>query len=467
MRSGASKSEVAARPRQAWKAKLGGKLSAITVAGGRAFVAEVEEHAVCALDSRTGDVLWRYTAGGRVDTPPTVVNVRGAGELCVFGCRDGWVYCVQAADGALVWRHRAAETERRIVSYDQIESAWPVSGAVLVQDGAAYCVAGRSMFLDGGLRLVKLDVLTGELKLEEVMGDTIPGSGKPLHTTARGLDMPVALPDILSSDGKLLYMRSQTIGLDGKRGELFTTRAADQGGEQAHLVCSSGFLDDTWFHRAYWVFGRGYGTGHNGWFRAGRFAPAGRMLVFNDDAVFAYGRRPGMYVWSSALEYELRSMERDMKPADLQRVLAANKKQESRGKGGHGHGITFDRKLYGSFPLKEISALEYNWRNEKPRFLARAMALAGDKLFVAGPPDLVDEEEIFAKPFDEGVIAKAAEQTAAFKGARGSILLAVASADGKTLSEINLESCPVFDGLPVAEGAVYVSMMDGSVICFR
>ena len=38
--------------------------------------------------------------------------------------------------------------------------------------------------------------------------------------------------------------------------------------------------------------GRGYGTGHNGWFRAGRFAPAGRMLVFNDDNVYGYRTCP-------------------------------------------------------------------------------------------------------------------------------------------------------------------------------
>jgi hypothetical protein len=156
-----------------------------------------------------------------------------------------------------------------------------------------------------------------------------------------------------------------------------------------------------------------------------------------------------------------------MAPEDIKRVLAANKKQEGRGKGAHGHGITFDRKLYASLPLREISALSYNWRNEKPRLLARAMALAGDTLFVAGPPDLVDEEDIFAKPFDEGVTAKAAEQTAALGGERGSLLLAVSSADGKTLSELDLDSSPVFDGLAVADGALFVSMMDGSVICFR
>ena len=468
MRSGASGTAVAAKPKKAWQSELGGRLSPVTVADGKVFVAAVDAHAVHALDSSTGKTLWTYTAGGRVDTPPTIVPLSGGAQgssLCVFGCRDGWVYCLQASDGELVWRYRAAVGERRIVSYDQLESTWPVSGAVLVQDGSLYCVAGRSMFLDGGLHLLKLDVLTGEKQLEEIMGDTIPGSGKPLHTTARGLDMPVALADILSSDGKRLYMRSQTLGLDGKRTTLAASGATDQGGEEAHLVCSSGFLDDTWFHRAYWVFGHGYGTGHNGWFRAGRFAPAGRMLVFNDDTVYGYGRKPNLYVWSSALEYQLFAADRSMDEKAIERTLAANRKQESRGKDGHGHEITFDRKLYGSYSLPEISAVDFKWRQEDPPLQARAMVLADKALFVAGPPDVVDEEDIFSKPFDREVAAKATEQVNALKGQKGALLLSFSIADGKKHSNLRLESCPVFDGMAAAENKLFISMMDGSVMC--
>ena len=455
MRSGASKTAVPAKLKTGWKTQLGGKLSPVTLADGKVFVAAVDKHTVYALDSKTGNVAWKYIAGGRVDTPPTIV--RG---LCIFGSRDGWIYCLQASDGQLAWRYRAVARERSIVSYDQLESAWPVSGAVLVQAGSVYCVAGRSMFLDGGLHLLKLDALTGEKQFEEIMGDTLPGSDKPLHTTARSLDMPVALPDILSSDGKRLYMRSQSIGLDGKRTDVRASGAMDQGGEEAHLVCSSGFLDDTWFHRAYWVFGHGYGTGHNGWFRAGRFAPAGRMLVFDKDSVFGYGRRPNMYVWSSTLEYQLYSARREIKPESIKRVAAANRKQER-----SGHGVTFDRKAYGSFPLAQISAIDFNWRQENPPVQTTAMALADKTLFVAGPPDVVNEEDIFARPYSPEVRVKAAEQVAALKGRKGSLLLAVSAKDGRKLSELKLDSSPVFDGMAAAEGKLFLAMMDGSIRC--
>jgi len=462
MRSGACKSEVPANLQTGWKTKLGGKLSPLTVADGKVFVAAVEEHTVYALDSKTGDVSWRYTAGGRVDTPPTI-----AGELCIFGSRDGWIYCLATADGRLAWRYRAVARQRTIVSYDQLESTWPVSGAVLVRDGSVWCVAGRSMFLDGGLHLLKLDATTGRPQIEEIMGDTLPDSDQPLHTTARSLDMPVALPDILSSDGTRLYMRSQSIGPDGKRTDLTASGATDQGGPEAHLVCSNGYLDDAWFHRAYWVFGHGYGTGHNGWFRAGRFAPAGRILVFDQDTVFGYGRKPGLYVWSSALEYQLFAAKRDVKREAIERVAAANRRQEGSGKDGHGHVITFDRKLYGSYPLKEISAIDFRWRRENPSLLARAMALAGKTLFVAGPPDVVDEEVVFGNPFDERVTAKAKDQAAALAGLKGGLLHAFSVEDGRMLNELDLGGCPVFDGMAAAEGKLFISMMDGSVACFE
>ena len=188
---------------------------------------------------------------------------------------------------------------------------------------------------------------------------------------------------------------------------------------------------------------------------------------FNDNTVFGYGRQPRLYVWSSALEYQLFAAARDVKPESIQRVTTANKKQEGGGKDGHGHVITFDRKLYGSYSLGEISANDFQWRQENPPLLARAMVLAGKTLFVAGPPDVVDEEEVFGKPFDNRVTAKAAEQVAALEGKRGALLQVVSSQDGRKLNELTLNGCPVFDGLAAAKGKLFISMMDGTVVCFE
>ena len=125
----------------------------------------------------------------------------------LFGSADGYVYCLRATDGELIWRFRAAPEDRRLSAWEQIESVWPVHGNVLVQDGVVYCVAGRSMFLDGGLRMLLLDPATGEKLSETILDDKDPETGENLQIHVKGLNMTVGLPDVLSSDGKSIYLR--------------------------------------------------------------------------------------------------------------------------------------------------------------------------------------------------------------------------------------------------------------------
>ena len=79
------------------------------------------------------------------------------------------MYCLRAADGALIWRFRGAPVDRRTMAFEQIESVWPVHGTVLIEEGVATFVAGRSTFLDHGLRYIQLDVKTGAKLMEKVM----------------------------------------------------------------------------------------------------------------------------------------------------------------------------------------------------------------------------------------------------------------------------------------------------------
>jgi hypothetical protein len=79
------------------------------------------------------------------------------------------------------------------------------------------------------------------------------------------------------------------------------------------------------------------------------------------------------------------------------------------------------------------------------------MVLAGDKLIMAGPPDLVPEDDPYA----------------AFDGKLGAGLWVVSAADGQKLAEYSLDSQPAFDGLIAAGGRLYLSTADGSVLCFH
>jgi len=459
-RSGCTSQAVPTKLARAWQKDLGGKLTSVVVAGGRLFVASVDTHTVHALDAGSGKVLWSYAAGGRVDSPPTIYQGR-----VLFGCADGWVYCLRASDGKLAWRFRAAPDDRRLVAFEQVESVWPVHGSVLVQKDILYCVAGRSMFLDGGLRLLRLDPKTGRKLSETVLDDRDPETGKNLQVYVKGLNMPTALPDVLSSDGRYVYMRSQQFDLEGGRTEIVTpTDAADQKGEGAHLFGSTGFLDGTWFHRGYWIFGKTPLSGAGGYYRAGHYAPAGRILALDDSAVYGYGRKPQYFRWTTPLEYHLFASSKS--PEIIQAPPArpaAKKAARPAAKAARPRKQAQPKKKRRARPRP--ARIAYRWSQETPLHV-RAMVLAGKTLFIAGPPDVLDEEKAFDGLGDAALRAKLEEQAASLAGKKGALLLAVSASDGGKLAEYRLESPPEWDAMAAANGRLYFSTTDGKVLCF-
>ncbi len=305
-RSGRLRAQLPSKLEKAWETKLGGPLTSIVVADGKVFVAQVDQHTLHALDQQSGEVRWTYTTGGRIDSPPTI-----DGGRVYFGSADGWVYCLSSSDGELAWRFRAAPSDQRLVAFEQLESVWPVHGNVLVEDGTVYCVAGRSNFLDGGLHFLRLDAKTGRKLSETIIDEKDPATGENLQARLQILNMPAGLPDILSSDGKFIYMRSQQFDREGRRMAIgpHSGQASEQGsvqrGETAHLFSPSGFLDGSWFHRSYWVYGRSFAGGHNGYYQAGKFTPGGRIMVFDDENVYGFGRKSQYYKWTTTLEHQL------------------------------------------------------------------------------------------------------------------------------------------------------------------
>ncbi|MBM4018885.1 MAG: methyltransferase domain-containing protein [Planctomycetes bacterium] len=459
-RSGCAATDVPAGLKRAWQADVGGRLSSVTVAEGKVFVAAVDTHTVHALDAASGKPAWTFATGGRVDSPPTVHQGR-----VIFGSADGWVYCVRASDGRLAWRFRAAPDERRMMAYEQLESPWPVHGSVLVLGDTVYALAGRSAFLDGGMRLVRIDARTGRKLGESVIDDRDPETGDDLQMRMRGLDMPVALDDILSSDGKFVYMRAQAFNLDGVRQGIAPLAADDQAaGEGAHLFSRSGFLDDSWFWRSYWIYGRGVNSGYGGWLTPGHFAPCGRLMVFDNDRLYAFDRKPEYLCNASVAEYYVYAADKNVTEEGIRRVKAGTQKIDAASpKKNAASSDWLGRKTAAS--LTEQNSATFRWAAGSPPIQARAMVLAGKTLFLAGPPDVLDEEEAFRKPDDPAVRARMEEQAAALQGRKGSRLLAISAADGKQLGACELGAMPVFDGMAAARGRLYVATVDGKVIC--
>ena len=290
---------------QAWDIPIGGKLSALTVADGKAFVAQIDSGTVYALDLNSGKPLWHFISGGRVDSPPTYWKGR-----IYFGSHDGSVYSLRTSDGALVWRYRPY-LGQQMFAFEELESVWPVPGSVLVENGQVSFLTGRSVFLDGGLHFFKLDAATGNKVVEQTYDRVDPETGGDFQLRLKNLQMPVGLNDILVSDGKWTYLRSQKIDKDGKRVDIGPVsgneqvQGAAQQGEGRHLFSPIGFLDEALFHRSYWVYGKNFAGGYGGYYQAGKYTASGRMLVFDDKEVFGYGRDPQYLQWTTTMENQL------------------------------------------------------------------------------------------------------------------------------------------------------------------
>jgi len=162
-RGNTSAAELPAELKPLWSVKLGGSsIPQATGAGGLVFVAAAEQHRIAALDAATGKEKWSFATEGRVSMAPTYHN-----GLCLVGDHAGWVYCLEAVGGRLVWQLQAAPEQKYMSAFDQFESAWPIKSGVLVFGDVAYFVAGRCGTMDGGIYLYGVDPASGAVLMKK------------------------------------------------------------------------------------------------------------------------------------------------------------------------------------------------------------------------------------------------------------------------------------------------------------
>ena len=431
---------------RSWRVELGGRLTAPVTADGRVLVAAVDAHTVHALDAASGKRLWHFIAGGRVDSPPTI-----HGGLVLFGSADGHVYCLRGADGALVWRFLAAPVDRRIASFDQIESAWPVHGSVLVRDGIAYFGAGRSTYLDGGIRLYGLEPATGRI----VHTGRLEGPHRRIDGQRDvAFYVPGANAELLVSEGDHIYMRQKKLTPQLKEVDAKVLSSKGEADVGLHVFATGGLLDGSWYNRTFWMYSKRW----PGFQLANQAPKAGQLLVVDEQNTYAvkvfYRRNVHSTMFFPGKQGYL--LLADKNTTEPQIVGEAGSRPPlrwlpqsdySRGRGGD------VRKL--NSPAFGLDKMIGYTRADPPLWTlwlpvrVRAMVKTRHTVFVAGPPDLYDPE----KPFD------------AFEGKKGAILVAVSATEGKKVGELKLDTPPVFDGMIAADGQLLISLTDGSVQC--
>ncbi len=401
-RSGITKAEIPATLSVRWETKLPTKPSAITAAAGKVFVCDVDAHTLYALDNKTGETKWTYTADGRIDSPPACYK-----GMVLFGSRDGWVYCLRASDGALTWRFKDLP-DKLIGAHGQLESAWPVFGSVLILGDTLYFAAGRCSYLDGGIFVYALDPRTGELlKSRSCYGPFSEGSGFPIGGHAGFKN------DILVTDDTNLYLRHKAFD-----------RNLEDASPGRHIVPSGGFLDGEPQHRTCWALSSSIGRSSadimvsNGkeYYEVQGFPLWANHSYFDP-------RRNGYTLFAGTFDSRSNAAPRD----------AAGRRRGAKKKSGR------------SGAGREM------WRLHVP-ITGKAMAMAGNVLFVAGEPVKFDD------PSYKNYVA-------AYNGKLGGRLFAVSATDGKKLAEYKLGAAPVWDSIAITNRQLYISLADGTVQC--
>ncbi len=364
------------------------------------LVAGVDTHTVHALRAEDGKSVWKYTAGARVNSPPTLHE-----GLAIFGSADGRVYCLRASDGELVWRFDAAPRRRLVTAFDHLESPWPVPGSVLVHGGKCWFAAGRSSYVDGGMYLFALDPATGKVDRQDTIYSADPKTGK-MTPEPDGHAMSGLLSDIPATDGASVFIRQMNVSSSGR------VASPGEGRAGRHLYSTSGYLDSSWFNRTFWSVG---GVRTSG------------IMVMGEDVVYGVEIYTGRGA-NSLFKPGAQGCQLTCYSLTEQAPPRAPKGARRSGRAKPGRKVIWQQRV----PIR-----------------ITAMVRAADKLFVAGSPDVVDPEDPHG----------------AWEGRKGGILAVFDATSGEKLSEVKLDAPPVWDGMAVAAGRLFVSTINGKIVC--
>lgn len=183
------------------------------------FLASSADDCVRALSLATGAPRWRFTAEAPIRFAPQI----SAGR-CYFSADDGYVYCLEALTGKLVWKRRVALNDSQVLGNGRMISRWPCRAGVLVADGIVYVAAG--MWPSEGIFIYALNERDGS----ELWCNDTSGARFMLYPHAGAYAIGGVAPHgyLLASADMLLLPTGRSVPAvyDRKTGRLLYYRAA-------------------------------------------------------------------------------------------------------------------------------------------------------------------------------------------------------------------------------------------------
>jgi hypothetical protein len=412
-----------------WRAcaNYNGPISAPVVAGNLVLVSAPDAHRLYAVNAATGAKTWTFTAGARIDTPPTV-----AGGRVYAGCRDGYVYCLELATGKLAWRFLAARTRRHIVAYDQLESAWPIHGALVVEKGLVLATAGYHPETDGGIHCWGLDAATGAIRWQRVVaGQRTPIALDPARNDVGSktyFSPNRVLNSLPNSDGEFAVLPGLTIKLsDGTGKPVLGETAQPKGGKSDET--GTGLMISRWGLVGPWLRSKD-----------GEFDGPGPVLGRQYIGIpGAEGRR---FAWDSKRLLHIALCDTSLLVLD--RSVPYGPRMGDHKLAVVGQNVPGVGKALAV--VKQTGAIHDYSPYGRDGFDPVAMLLAGDQAVVAWAV-LGEKMDIHARP----------QATLQF----------IDVVNGKIESEVTIKPGVIEHGLATARGRLFMSLEDGSLAAFE
>jgi outer membrane protein assembly factor BamB len=129
-------------------------------------------------------VSWEFGTAGKIIRTPYLWS--GA---CYVGDDQGFVYCLNAKTGGLIWKFRGAWRDDQIVRNGALISSQPVDTGILVHEGVAYFAIGQIDVKRHPTLLAAAHAKTGKLLWEQTFAD-IKHQQRPYPVWATGTFVP-------------------------------------------------------------------------------------------------------------------------------------------------------------------------------------------------------------------------------------------------------------------------------------